>query len=356
MNSVSDLKPVIRNDVEDNNNFMPDLCQSNAALSLLICTQLFALIITLITSERQLIDWEFLGLLSVYCHSIVLSSAALICQAQTLLANKTARAVSSFCLAVIIGVSGLFGWIFTRLIPSGSLQLDQDFILRTVLISVLLAGFVLRYFYLQHQWRIQKQSELKARLEALQARIRPHFLFNSMNSIASLVTIDPERAEDAILDLSALFRASLNTQKILISAEEELELCKRYLNIEALRLGDRLKLDWCVAEQINPVRIPPLSLQPLFENAIYHGIQPLTDGGTISVEAYCKDKTAYILISNPVISGNSETKGNQIALENIRHRFTAIFGPSAIIKTSHLDEQFTVTLRFPVRLNDDPLE
>ncbi|TNC81472.1 MAG: sensor histidine kinase [Oleiphilus sp.] len=353
MNPGTGPKQTLKSDEGHSANFMPDLCQVTAVLFLLLSTQLFALIITLITSKKGLIDWEFLGLLSVYCHCIVLSCATVICQSRPWLANRSVRLVAAYCLSAIIAVSALFSWMFTRIIPSGSLPLEQDFILRSVLISALVGGILLRYFYLQHQWRLQKQAELRARLQALQARIRPHFLFNSMNSIASLVTIDPERAEEAILDLSQLFRATLNNQKMLITAEEELELCKRYLNIEGLRLGERLKLNWQVSDDIKAARIPPLSLQPLLENAIYHGIQPLTSGGTIDVKAFCKDNSAYIMISNPFVPGPSKSQGNQIALDNIRSRFSAIFGQDAIIKTSQLDDCFTVTLRFPKKIRYD---
>jgi two-component system sensor histidine kinase AlgZ len=171
-----------------------------------------------------------------------------------------------------------------------------------------------------------------------------------MNTIASLIAIDPDQAESAILDLSELFRSTLNNQKMLISAEEELTLCKRYLNIEGLRLGKRLRLRWDVEQSILPIKIPPLTLQPLLENAIYHGIQPLTEGGEISIHAYCKAEVAYILISNPLPKSPQEHHGNQIALNNIQQRLAAIFGSAAIIKTSHLDDQFTVTLRLPVEI------
>lgn len=354
MNPGTGPKQALSPEEADASNFMPDLCQANAVLFLLLSTQLFALIITLITSRNALIDWEFLGLLSVYCHCIVLSCATVICQSRSWLSHYSVKWVACYGLCVTVAVSGIFSGLFTHIIPTGSLGLDDDFILRSILISALVGGILLRYFYLQHQWRIQKQAELRSRLQALQARIRPHFLFNSMNSIASLVTIDPERAEDAILDLSQLFRATLNNQKMLISAEEELDLCKRYLNIEGLRLGERLKLDWQVADEIKPARIPPLSLQPLLENAIYHGIQPLTDGGTIQLKAFCEKDSAYIMISNPFVEKASKSHGNQIALDNIRSRFTAIFGQSAVIKTSLLDACFTVTLRFPKKIDYAP--
>ena len=125
-----------------------------------------------------------------------------------------------------------------------------------------MSALLLRYFYLQSQWRRQQQAELRARIESLQARIRPHFLFNSLNSIASLVAIDPYKAEQAVLDLSDLFRASLAKPGTLVSWAEELELAKRYLSIEQYRLGERLQLDWQVDEVPDDLPIPQLTLQP----------------------------------------------------------------------------------------------
>tara|TARA_R110000850_G_scaffold146857_2_gene269006 strand:+ start:61 stop:570 length:510 start_codon:yes stop_codon:yes gene_type:complete len=169
-----------------------------------------------------------------------------------------------------------------------------------------------------------------------------------MNSIASLIAINPQQAEDAVLDLCSLFRATLNNQKTLIPIEEEIELCKRYLNIEALRLGERLKLDWQIKKLIKKVQIPPLTLQPLFENAIYHGIQPRIEGGTITLTCEEKNNSLSIMISNPLPESSNKHDGNHIALDNIRSRIQAIFGDHAILKTSTYNNIFTVTLRIPI--------
>src|SRR5690606_11236669 len=121
---------------------------------------------------------------------------------------------------------------------------EVNLYLRHALISLIMSGLLLRYFYLQSQWRRQQQAELRARIESLQARIRPHFLFNSLNSIASLVAVDPGKAEQAVLDLSDMFRASLAHPGTLVSWRAELELSRRYLSIEQYRFGDRLQMDW----------------------------------------------------------------------------------------------------------------
>lgn len=327
--------------------FIPDICQANALLILLILTQLLAMVFAMIQTQTGLLDWESLGLISVFCHTDVLICAAMICGLRTRFSNYSTAKIMLACMLIIMGTTTLLSMISLKLISPSPLHDPALLILKHLIISTIIGGLLLRYFYLQHQWRQQKQAESQARLQALQARIRPHFLFNSMNSIASLVAIDAQKAEDAILDLSTLFRATLQNQSMLIPLEEELDLCRRYLNIEALRLGDRLNIEWQVQAEINKVKIPPLTLQPLFENAIYHGIQPLTEGGTIKLESYLKDNNVSLLISNPYTDQGRSQSGNQIALDNIRKRLEGIYQSKAILKTSQMNGVFTVTVRFP---------
>jgi len=328
--------------------FIPDLCQINNVLFLLILTQLLALVLCLVNSENSLINWEVLGLLSIYCHTLALTFSAIICVTRKTIRKRGTRTVIAYFMCVNIAITGLYSWLGSTVFLPGIIQEPELFSLKSVLISSMIACLLLRYFYLQFQWNKQKQAELQARIQALQARIRPHFLFNSMNSIASLIAIDPLKAEDAVLDLSTLFRATLNNQESLIPIEDEIALCRRYLNIESLRLGDRLKVDWQINLSHKKIYIPPLTLQPLFENAIYHGIQPRTEGGTITLQSDCKHDYLYILISNPYDENLEKHQGNHIALDNIRSRLTALFGDDAVLKTSQLNSVFTVTLRFPV--------
>lgn len=333
---------------QNGNFFIPDLCQVNSVLFLVILTELLALVFALMHNAQQLIDWDYLGLVSLFSQSIVLTSAAVICLSKKILTSKSVKVVALYFMAIIIGITSLYSGICVTFLAGIVVGDAMQFMFRNILVSGIFGGLLVRYFYLQFQWREQKQAELRARLEALQARIRPHFLFNSMNTIASLITIDPHQAEEAVLDLSTLFRATLNNQSMLISLEDEISLCRRYLNIEGLRLGKRLKVEWQLDGYNGEVKIPPLTLQPLVENAIYHGIQPRTEGGTVTIQSYCKQDTVYVLISNPFDLDQQTKHGNQIALENIRSRMSAIFDHAAVLKTSQLDNIFTVTLRFPM--------
>jgi len=302
----------------------------------------------LVLSVGELFSWEILGYLSLYCHSIALNFAATMCISRKYLKKKSILFVSIYFLGINLFISFFLGWMCIKALGPDLFEHANLFITKTCIISSIIACILLRYFYLQAQWKEQKQSELKARIQALQARIRPHFLFNSMNSIASLIAINPQQAEDAVLDLCSLFRATLNNQETLIPIEDEIELCKRYLNVEALRLGERLKLDWQIKKLSKKVQIPPLTLQPLFENAIYHGIQPRVEGGTITLTCEEKNNSLSIMISNPLAETSNNHDGNHIALDNIRSRIQAIFGDHAILKTSTYNNIFTVTLRIPI--------
>ncbi len=327
--------------------FIPDLCRVQTVFFLLLLTQLLVVALCLGLSDATLLHWELLGLLSLYAHAITLSFAACLCFSRRYLSDRSLVFSATFFLftnqLITLTISSLSSLRFFPFM----FENPALFIIKSCLISLIIACILLRYFYLQAQWKEQKQSELRSRIEALQARIRPHFLFNSMNSIASLISVDPIKAEDAVLDLCSLFRATLNTQQTLIPLQEELDLCRQYLNIVALRLGKRLQLDWQVKDLDPELKIPPLSLQPLFENAIYHGIQPRTEGGTITIRAEKNSNSLTILISNPYTDELSSHSGNRIALDNIRSRLQAILGDHAVLKTSKHNGLFTVTLRIP---------
>jgi two-component system sensor histidine kinase AlgZ len=216
-------------------------------------------------------------------------------------------------------------------------------------IACIIAGMVLRYFYVQQQLREQEQSELQSRIQALQSRIRPHFLFNSMNIIASLISVDPETAETVVEDLSELFRASLNDAGNQVLMTEELELCERYVRIERLRLGDRLRVAWDIGEYPAELKIPLLTLQPLLENAIYHGIQPLPDGGTIALTLRYDHNVVSVRITNPLPAPElrTPTQGNKMAVNNIRTRLNVLYNGAAELTAEIEGDLYVTHLRYP---------
>jgi two-component system sensor histidine kinase AlgZ len=223
------------------------------------------------------------------------------------------------------------------------------FLFRTFMVSAIVIALGMRYLYVSSEWRRSIVLEAQARISALQALIRPHFLFNSMNTIASLTRTDPRQAEEAVEDLSDLLRAHLNTARNRTSLKQELETAAIYQRIEKLRLGDRLRVRWDVQDLPMRALIPSLTIQPLLENAIYHGIELLPDGGEVVVTGERDGKDLLIAMSNPVATGTERSKqGNRMAMNNIRQRFELAYGNRASVEVSSESDRFTVSLRFPL--------
>ena len=172
-------------------------------------------------------------------------------------------------------------------------------LVNNLLLAAVIVGVALRYFVLHYQFRVKQQAELKQRIEALQARIRPHFLFNALNAIATMILIEPDKAEAMTLDLAEITRESMK-QPTLSPLEKELQLCRQYLDIESQRFGDRLKVNWTVADESLVVQVPNLLIQPLLENAVYHGIQRRRAGGNVDVTIAVTDGQLVIDVANPL--------------------------------------------------------
>jgi len=216
-------------------------------------------------------------------------------------------------------------------------------------VTAIVTAVVLRYFYVQHHWQERTAAAASAQLQALQARIRPHFLFNCMNTIASLTRSDPATAERAIEDLSDLLRASLSNHQQLVPLPDEFDLVRRYLAIETLRLGPRLKVLWATDGLPAGLQLPPLSLQPLVENAIHHGIERLAQGGVIGIEATVAEGRLRITISNPVTDANSPpVSGNHVAQENLRQRLAARYGAAGELRIEQTAQAYRATLIIPI--------
>ena len=229
-------------------------------------------------------------------------------------------------------------------------QQHWEFVVRNLTIGLLVSVAVLRYFYVTHQWASNMRSEAQSRITALQARIRPHFLFNSMNTIAALTRSNPEAAEQAVEDLADLFRASLSNPGEAITLEQELEIARVYQRMEEQRLGERLEVNWDVDALPMDARIPGLTIQPLLENAIYHGIEPLEQGGVVNVVGAESDDMITIRISNPLQDQSEEqvSKGHHLALDNIRQRLQLAYGDRARFEVERDREHFEVLVGFPL--------
>jgi two-component system sensor histidine kinase AlgZ len=315
---------------------------------LVVTGELLALVLAVVQADEHWIEWNYFGLLSLFVQWTLLTSAAAICLLRHWLARQTVPLATATVVTIVLLDVLAFSLFADSVIHPVRAQGPWQGVAKNLLLALLITLIVLRYFYLQFQWQQQQEAEMQARLTALQARIHPHFLFNSMNTIASLISVNPERAEDAVLDLSELFRASLRADDRLIPLSSELDLCRRYLAIEQLRLEDRLSLDWRIDEGLQQQAIPPLTLQPLVENAIYHGIQPRPEGGTVGIEAYRKGNYVYLMVQNPRPAEDQKThEGNRMALANIQSRLQALFGEAAVLKHSQQNDIYTVTMRLP---------
>jgi two-component system sensor histidine kinase AlgZ len=341
--------------VPDESFFLPSFCDVRIVFGVVVMTELLAFVLVLASPGLRHDPWGGLGLVSLFMQWIALTSAAVLCLARPVLsrAGNMAAALASYLLVLLVAAA--VAETAFRLMASSALVLPVDpgehmeFLVRSLTICAIIGAVILRYLYVQHAWRQQVMAEARARIQALQARIRPHFLFNSMNTIAALTRSQPELAETAIEDLSDLFRASLSQADERTTLGDEIDLARRYLNIEALRLGERLAVDWDLDALPMNLKAAPLMLQPLLENAIYHGIEPIPAGGTIRVVGRLHGGVVEIEISNPVPDDGSGTphRGSQIAQENIRQRLRLAFGESARMETALREGQYHVALRYP---------
>ena len=337
--------------------FLPSFCDVRMVFAVVVIAELLAFMLTLVSPGVIEDPWGNLGLISLFMQWIALSSAAVLCIGRPLLSRlgNAAAAIVSYLLVLVVTalVSELAFWLMQRstLFPDLYSGDHAIFLLRSLTISTVVAAIVLRYLYVQFQWRQKLKAEASARIQALQARIRPHFLFNSMNTIAALTRSDPAAAESAIEDLSDLFRASLNSEHGQTTLDDELTLARRYLNIESLRLGERLDVHWDMGDVSMRQTVPPLILQPLLENAIYHGIEPLPEGGRITVTGREGAEGLTLTISNPVATGGRgrHHDGNHIAQENIRQRLQIAFGGKAGLENRQEEGVHTVVLTIPAK-------
>ena len=301
--------------------------------------------------------WQDLGLVSLYSQWIALASALALCGFRKRLGKLQSSWVGfySFAIILMITLCVAFAVIWSGLLGQNLgvqlLSVEANFLFRSLMISAIVSAVMLRYFYIQYEWKRNVQSESRARIQALQARIRPHFLFNSMNSIASLTRIDPALAERAVENLSALFRASLQSSDVSVSLQQELDLVRRYLDVETLRLGDRLRVVWSVDALPMHAMIPQLLIQPLVENAVYHGIESLASGGVVRISGELRDGNIRLLIENDfdVAAQRDKKSSNHIALDNVRERLHMLFPGKSGLTINALDHLFQVQLWLPVK-------
>lgn len=335
--------------------FLPDLCNARAIIYLLVVTEGLVVALTLMESGLADFSWQRFGMVSLFIQWVALVSVAVLCRLRAVLAMLPVWQVSILTLVLVLVITLLVSLMTELMIPVdyGRHSTDWLWIGRNLVVSLLIAAMALRYFYVQSQWRLQTQAELRARLSALQANIRPHFFFNTLNTVASLIVVDPDKAETMLVDLARLFRAVLKADDRPSTLQAELDLGRRYLDIEKIRLGNRLHVNWQLPDSLPPLPLPALILQPLLENAVYHGIQPLTRGGVLTIRINVDDSVLTLTVDNskpeePVSEGQAAVAGNGIAHGNIRARLSTLFDDTADLKTLDMGDRYMACLTLPL--------
>lgn len=335
--------------------WMPDLCRTPIVFGVMVVVELVVLAAVLLRLPEGATVWSQLSTASLLAQWLTLLCITVLCKLRALierLPQAPGMAVALLLPMIIVGSA-------TRLVVLLDQRLGMDmtvepeltdaFVLTCMAVTLLLTAAVLRYTWVSEQWRRQQAASSQAQVEALQARIRPHFLFNSMNTIASLIRHDPRAAEHAVEDLSELFRAALGTAGGESTLEDELHLTRRYLAIEALRLGDRLQVAWDLDTDLpQSLSLPRLILQPLAENAITHGITRRSDGGCLQIGVHRRHNELVIQFRNPMPEFGSEVHGNRHAQDNIAQRLTHRFGSRARMVATTQGSYYEATLFVPL--------
>jgi two-component system sensor histidine kinase AlgZ len=335
--------------------WLTDFCQSLHVFVSIVIIQIVAFIYALSFLSFDVDFLQKLSILTLIAQFLGLNLLIILCKLRSFFNSLNVITGVSFLIITVIAITTLLtqiiGYLDTQL--TFNLFLNQEAInylnFKLSITSVIIILAMIRYFYIQDQWNKQIQKLSEARLNALQARIKPHFLFNSLNSISSLIAIDADRAELAISDFSNLMRQTFTHKEKLITINEELDWVNQYLSIEKLRLDKRLQYQVTCDEKLIHTKIPILCIQPLVENAILHGIQPLEEGGKIVINIYQHDNNLIITVNNPYISvKNHGSNGNGIALANIRERLQLHYGDKATMKRKTDNGVFNIQLSIPL--------
>ena len=339
--------------------FLPDFCAARAVLAVVLIVELVAIVLAIARQAVLGNFWIDLAACSLFLLWIGLGCAAVLCRARPWLAKMPPSRAAAIAIAMLVAVVGVVSEIVYQVghfwsdgIADGGDVFPTDhagFMLRNLAVGFIVSALALRYFYVSAEWKRSIEMEALARIRALQARIRPHFLFNSMNTIASLTRSNPARAEQAIEDLADLFRASLSDAHTQISLQDEIEIARTHQRIEQLRLGERLRVEWDIDRLPPRAQVPSLIVQPLLENAVYHGIEMLPAGGTVHISGGLVQDRIEIEVRNPVANqdGYSEREGNRMALENIRQRLELAWPGRARVETNNGNGEFRAKLIFP---------
>lgn len=342
----------------DDTHFLPSFCRGRAVGGIVLIAEMLAIVVTLVTRRISASLFQDLLLVSLFVQWIALASAGALCVARRFLNRLPNPRALGFAYLLLLGVELVVSeaavWV---LWAAGALNSPRPewyayFHIQNFTVAAIIEALALRYFLARHQLQLRTRSEAEARLEVQRSRIRPHFLFNTMNIIASLIRSAPDKAEAAIEDMADLFRNMLGESENLVPVNNEIAIAKKYLDIEALRLDNRLRVDWNIGKFPRKAAMPVLTLQPLLENAIHHGIEPSPLGGTIGVRVWEDGDALHVAVTNPRPRTKSKlatAPRGERTLDNLRLRLESHYGSAARLEITEDPERFTVTVRLPTR-------
>jgi two-component system sensor histidine kinase AlgZ len=327
---------------------LPNFRNLGVVLRVLVMVNVASLLAAVLrTSSWEAVPAEFMAL-SVVVQPVLLLATVALYLAGPWLARQPYDRGAALVLATAALAALLVHGAGLRLPGLG----EPPDVLRFLVVSLAAAGVLLAYFNLRG--RALSPALTEARLQALQARIRPHFLFNSLNAVLSLIRSDPRRAEEALENMAELFRVVMSDSRRLSPLRREVELCRQYLQLEALRLGDRLQVEWHLEKMPQDALVPPLVLQPLVENAVYHGIEPAAAPGVVSINVYKAGDEVHVVLKNPYLTRGGHHAGNKMAIANIRERLALHYDAEARLEARALGSSYQVHITLPYLTDSGP--
>lgn len=320
---------------------LPNFCNLGVMLRSLVVANLFVLAAAVMRASTLAAAGQEFIVMAAFCEPVLISSLAVLCAGRRWLHAIGYRASIAAIAGVVVAISGVVYGLGRDLLPGPrSLSFFQ-----VAALALFVTGCLVAYFDLRS--RALAPAVAEARIQALQARIRPHFLYNSINAVLSLIRSDPRRAERALEDMADLFRVLMAENRTLAPIADEVELARQYLALESIRLGERLRVTWRTETMPRDALMPPLVLQPLVENAVYHGIEPSEAGGEIEIDVGLAGNQVVMSLANPVPANNRHAPGNRMAILNIRERLQLHFDAEASMKSEEKDGVYRVTIRVP---------
>jgi two-component system sensor histidine kinase AlgZ len=320
---------------------LPNFCNLGVMLRAMVIVNLLVLAAAVLRSRQPAeLGGQFL-VAAAFVEPVLIVSLTLLCAGRRLL--ERLRYPAAVAAVVVLELALAWAWVeaFGAMLPDQAPRSPAHVAFSAVFVT----GVTLAYFDLRA--RALAPAVAEARIQALQARIRPHFLFNSINAVLSLIRSDPRRAERALEDLADLFRVLMADERTLVPLAKEIDIARQYLAIEQLRLGERLRVGWRLEGMPADALVPAMILQPLVENAVYHGVEPAEGGGEVQIEVAATKDEVVLRLANPFRPGGDHHSGNRMALANIRERLQLHFDAEASMRSSATDGRYEVTIRIP---------